>query len=654
MDDNMDIPEESMRHIEALLARHRPDMIHRMFQQAMESRRSSVASSHTASSISTTASTGSSFRSPAPSFRSSTTTSYHSRFSMQSNLSTSTLSSTMSSMAPSIASSTSSMSSPSRATPRRTEPRSYPASLDHARPPLDPTRPVPSMLTPSSEMESPIDPKQEPVYTPTDEDMSIASFPTDRGASLSGDSFMFCTYCAEAKTLKTFKAKSDWKKHEMRMHETGEDWPCLVNGCNRIFDRQKDFVKHHQRYHSGRPLPSLTDIGIQLLPRRVFGCGFDKCKEVSIGWDERCDHVAKHMKNGSTFDQWKYSNVIRNLIRQEALHDTWKEMIACLNERLRESRSQISWCPDNTRILRQKLQCCDLRPSREEVLITALSLRSDISLNPSQQQPPPGFVVPSRDSVPNVDGLSREQRMHILIGNPNATISRGRLAAVNAALLGASNASPNDTNFDCGSSPFDDGPGPDPDTSSRRISYMDIDTSEPYIDMSQQPIPQQPIPILQMPTPSHQHQQPPHSQPQAPPPMMETEQAEAQDFEDPAKSSNPLNLFYPSYFDASPQIEESHYYERPSLGQMISKPLQRIGNHRMMHGDMAPAFQIQSPVQMDRGFPHHHGHQPSMHVQQYPPGAGTQHAQAHPHQQQQQHQQQHQHHDQQLLFTSPI
>lgn len=37
MDDNLDIPEESMRHIEALLARHRPDMIHRMFQQAMES-----------------------------------------------------------------------------------------------------------------------------------------------------------------------------------------------------------------------------------------------------------------------------------------------------------------------------------------------------------------------------------------------------------------------------------------------------------------------------------------------------------------------------------------------------------------------------------------------------------------------------------------
>lgn len=472
---------------------------------------------------------------------------------------------------------------------------------------------------------------------------------------------MFCTYCAEAKTLKTFKAKSDWKKHEMRMHETGEDWPCLVNGCNRIFDRQKDFVKHHQRYHSGRPLPSLTDIGIQLLPRRVFGCGFDKCKEVSIGWDERCDHVAKHMKNGSTFDQWKYSNVIRNLIRQEALHDTWKEMIACLNERLRESRSQISWCPDNTRILRQKLQCCDLRPSREEVLITALSLRSDISLDPSQQQPPPGFVVPSRDSVPNVDGLSREQRMHILIGNPNATISRSRLAAVNSALLRASNASPHDANFDCGSSPFDDGPGPDADTSSRRISYMDIDTSEPYLDMSQQPIPH-----LQIANPVQQ----PQSQPPSQPPMMETEHGQGHEFVEEAKPSNPLNLFYPSYFDAPPQIEESNYYERPSLGQMISKPLQRIGSrlsrhgtpgsrpvssqpdHRMMHADMTSEFSIQSPIHMERGFPHHHHNQPSMHVQQqYPPGVGPQHQQ----QQQQQHAQaQAQHHDQQLLYTAPI
>jgi len=410
---------------------------------------------------------------------------------------------------------------------------------------------------------------------------------------------MFCTYCAEGKTLKTFKAKSDWKKHEMRMHETGEDWQCIVNGCSRIFDRQKDFLKHHQRYHSGRPLPSLTDIGIQLLPRRVFGCGFDKCKEVSIGWDERCDHVAKHMKNGSTFDQWKYSNVIRNLIRQEALHDTWKEIVACLDERLRESRSQISWCPDNTRILRQKLQCCDLRPSREEVLITALSLRADFSLDPTQQQLPPGFVVPSRDSVPNVDKLSREQRMHILIGNPNATLSRTRLAAVNAALIRAGGL-PNTADIDCGSSPFDD--SPTVDMAGRRISYMDIDPAENYLDMSQPTIPD-----VHVPNPG----------PPPPPPTMQSEAPQTPSFVDPAKGSNPLGWCYPNYFDAAPQFEESQYYDRPSLGQILSKPLQRMSSRLSRNGSPTsrPPSQVEQngvTADMNPEFSMQHHLQPTM------------------------------------------
>jgi hypothetical protein len=38
MEDNLDIPEESMRHIEALLARHPPHLIQRMFSQTLESR----------------------------------------------------------------------------------------------------------------------------------------------------------------------------------------------------------------------------------------------------------------------------------------------------------------------------------------------------------------------------------------------------------------------------------------------------------------------------------------------------------------------------------------------------------------------------------------------------------------------------------------
>jgi hypothetical protein len=537
-------------------------------------------------------------------------------------------------------------SNSSRSRMRRAEPRSYPAGLD-------PTRPVPALLTPASDVSSPLDVKPEPSFTPTD-DVSIASPVTladDKGQSQSGEPYMFCTYCAEAKSLKTFKAKSDWKKHEMRMHETGEDWPCIVIGCNRIFDRQKDFVKHHQRYHSGRPLPSLTDIGITLLPRRVFGCGFDKCKEVSIGWDERCDHVAKHMKNGASFDQWKYSNVIRNLIRQEALHDTWKELVACLDERLRETRSHISWCPDNTRILRQKLQCCDLRPSREEVLITAMSLRADVPLESVHQQLPQGFVTPSRDSVPHSDKVSREQRMQILNGNSNPQLSRSRLASINAALIRVTQTAGHSANYDCGSSPFIEPESPAVDTTGRRISYMDVDPGD-FLDIAQPVIPEIPHPM------SVPAMNPPHPQT----PILDQQQQQpntpTEDFTEQAKpSANPLGWCYPSYFDAAPQFEESQYYERPSIGQMISKPLHKIGNR--INGSRQPSphsshmrsasqmsqdqpnmgadFTLQDPI-TSMGMRHspHYTHQPHMPHQQQ--------QQQHQHMPQQHHQQQPQQH----------
>ncbi|KAH6611980.1 hypothetical protein C7974DRAFT_406750 [Boeremia exigua] len=566
MEDQVEIPEESMRHIEALLARHPPQMIQRMFAQTMESRRNSISSlaSTNTTATSSTSSSGSSWRS---------------RLSIASSFSISTGSS-----AASVASSGS-----SRFRMRRAEPRSYPAGLD--------ATPVSAMLTPASDISSPLDSHVEHSVTPTD-DVSISSpnlFSDEKSQSQPGESYMFCTYCAEQKTLKTFKAKSDWKKHEARMHETGEDWACVVNGCSRIFDRQKDFIKHHQRYHSGRPLPSLTDIGITLLPRRVFGCGFDKCKEVSIGWDERCDHVAKHMKNGAASEQWKYSNVIRNLIRQEALHETWKEIIACLDERLKENRAQISWCPDNTRVLRQKLQCCDLRPSREEVLITALSLRSDIVVDLGHQQVPTGFVTPSRDSVPNVDKLSREQRMQILIGHSNVQLSRTRLASLNAALLGVTTHTPN---YHCGSSPFGESNSPTVDTSERRISYMDIDPGN-YLDVAQPHIPDMHLDMSapQIHTPAQDNEQ-------------QMQQQTSEYLDQNKTPPNPLGWYYPSYFDAAPQFEESQYYDRPSLGQVISKPLHKIGNRLSTsrnssrptsHAEQSPGgmnveFAIQNPV----------------------------------------------------------
>jgi hypothetical protein len=257
------------------------------------------------------------------------------------------------------------------------------------------------------------------------------------------------------------------------------------------------------------------------------------------------------VKNGASFNQWKYSRVIRNLIRQEALHDTWKDLINCLDERLRESGSQISWCPDNSRILRQKLECCDLRPNREEVLITALSLCMDMPMDASFQDLPPGFVTPSRDSVPNVDKLSREQRMQILIGNLNMPLSRTRLTTINAALLQARNAVPKATNHeDYGVAPFLGSLADD--TSARRISFkddFDFDLDLEILEMAQPTTPD-------LPSNRDPHQNP----------IIEGGHAQNPGFVDPGKPSNPLGWCYLQYFDTAPTFEESTYYDLPSLG----------------------------------------------------------------------------------------
>lgn len=369
----------------------------------------------------------------------------------------------------------------------------------------------------------------------------------------SSESYMFCTYCAETNVLKTFKAKSDWKKHEMRMHETGEDWPCPVLGCGQVHDRQKDFIKHHSRYHSGRPLPLVSDMRVRLLSRKVFGCGFDRCKEVSFGWDERCDHVAKHMKNGATPEQWRYSNVIRNLLRQEALHETWKSIWANLSERLRDGRSHITWSPENTRVLRQKLQCCDLRPSREDVLITALSLRSDLPLDPSEIHIPPGFSTPSRDSVPHGEHVTKEQRMQILNGNSNLAQSEARLRALNQIMHQRSLATPNYPTYAPSSAPV---------MAEKRVSYMDVDP----VDFCSQP--PQTFPSSLPPIPA--------------PPPLNVEFPPSTTYPELSKHTNPLASFH--YFDdppATPNLEDCPYTMRnsqPSLGQMVGRPLNRLGN----------------------------------------------------------------------------
>ncbi|KAF2180448.1 hypothetical protein K469DRAFT_753419 [Zopfia rhizophila CBS 207.26] len=264
----------------------------------------------------------------------------------------------------------------------------------------------------------------------------------------------FCTFCPD---LRAFRAKSDWKKHETSFHETGEEWPCPVPRCYNVFDRVKDFERHFHRSHFDRQPLALTDIKIELLPREVFACGFEDCKEVfktmykddtekpEKAWDQRCDHVATHMKYGKTKQQWDHSNVIHNLLRQDATREVFDTLLESIDPSLKSGRPRIAWSEQsedalankNTRILRKKLECRDLRLNLDQVVLAALLLRSDLRSN---FQLPRGFETPSSDSILRYGEVSREQRQQILQGTRTRllqqqieTATAGMLTAVNAA-----------------------------------------------------------------------------------------------------------------------------------------------------------------------------------------------------------------------------
>lgn len=79
---------------------------------------------------------------------------------------------------------------------------------------------------------------------------------------------------------------------------------------------------------------------VVLLPRIMFGCGFADCEILLKGWDARCNHVGQHMKDGSKVEEWDYSNVIRNLIRQESTKNTAREITSKIASQIIEFSSE--------------------------------------------------------------------------------------------------------------------------------------------------------------------------------------------------------------------------------------------------------------------------------------------------------------------------
>ena len=216
----------------------------------------------------------------------------------------------------------------------------------------------------------------------------------------------FCTFCAENGKSENnrYGKKSDWKRHLTKFHETGEEFPCSV--CVEVFKRHYDLHQHFRQSHSDKPTPPASDIRVQMLDKDkklAFGCGFLKCKAVLSTWEEWCKHVAGHIEHGGTVSQWSYSTVIRNLLRQEGICDDAKAFLIQACNKWNKNRSELEWRPEDsiTRILRQKLECCDFGPDRDAFL--ELSFRAGFNM---PFRLPVGLGLPSLDSTSKHDALN--------------------------------------------------------------------------------------------------------------------------------------------------------------------------------------------------------------------------------------------------------
>jgi hypothetical protein len=198
----------------------------------------------------------------------------------------------------------------------------------------------------------------------------------------------FCVYCYEETGKRQFfGTKQDWKRHQEDYHsETGIEWHCKYEGCKNVFDRGLPFKKHLDK-HPGNPKPKeCKDVRQH---QRLYACGFGpRCRELNENWKDFINHLSTHMMKGHS--DWSYDRTIRALLKQSAVHETWKSMFG-------DRAFQLTWDRSNTCSLKRKLEYrqygSNLRGFLNEVF-QAGSLQY-IQSPIAAPLPPPGFPLPT-------------------------------------------------------------------------------------------------------------------------------------------------------------------------------------------------------------------------------------------------------------------
>jgi hypothetical protein len=130
------------------------------------------------------------------------------------------------------------------------------------------------------------------------------------------DDKYWCTLCH-----KRFEVEYIWAFHEARCYLPEAQHSCSY--CDGIFDSEAQFRVHHCDKHVSSP--RLVRCSVTRTRRAGWGCGF--CAAFLDSWNERLYHVSDHFETGSRSLAWKYSNVIRGLLRQPEIARHWQDLL---------------------------------------------------------------------------------------------------------------------------------------------------------------------------------------------------------------------------------------------------------------------------------------------------------------------------------------
>ena len=171
----------------------------------------------------------------------------------------------------------------------------------------------------------------------------------------------WCTTCEDRRS---FKSKSDWRKHEkghVDVYVCKLCGPALVS-CK----RRADLVKHLRNYHEVENKAQgegIADTWKETTNKQAWSCGF--CVYLFHTFGDRLQHIAKHFEDGQTLNEWDITKVIEGLLKQPGLTNIWRMP---LEWKLLDT----PWKKDAVKQLQHDLELGPSDPSHAQALVQAV------------------------------------------------------------------------------------------------------------------------------------------------------------------------------------------------------------------------------------------------------------------------------------------